>query len=1829
MAENNLGIKTKFPTFEDAQAEWEKQTAFHLRAGQQINSALIGIDEQVRTIEQQAVREQLDQVIPASRALLDPYGQIGGLGFIDLPRPDKRFTNFEELNARMGRILVQGRIHQYYFDLYTTIPRLISNSVAVALEEGGADITVDDILQVAVPPDVLDEFSRNQINDIIQGMIDVFVGVRYPVDEPFTSEQLDEVDRSELKLDALVAPVRPSIKPTVTIATVSEIRKQLVQSIIPISKLTDDNWEDVMKGNGLTDADLELVNFARLDSQRIVEAWQEQIAANDAFDVGMRELPPYRASEILAAALISPAQPLLLATNWYFERVSQPLAGILWGSFGVGDIEAQYREYVKAGDSRWQAAGKAWEDWDGNWALKYLVMEAVVDPLSYLGWGIATKITRPLGAFGRLVGTGERAFTTVMELPFDLIKTGIKRLPLSMIQRAGRYQAVAGQTVERYMESFTGRPLSFMSMEQWDKGVRAATRAARQHPQSDTDMVRAGMAFLHHEPIGEDLVRSWARQLKSGLSAEEITRVTIDNVDDIFEQWFTKRIGTAEEVAGRILSVLDAADIDDVTRSLARKLVNARADRLNAGARAYGVAKSPHAAMRAFQKASYRTYVNTEKSAASLVRMEHGRYASLLDSIGGQLSTIWRDQVERKITRPFAEAYLTFGMYGPMNVLEDYFRSALGGVFPHRMTNEQWDLVRFGLNVDPQLSVFGLQEQLGTTFVREGTADQFNNWVIQLAALGQKGWGDKIQKFLVRLPGGVGMDIRRNFVASKYIQILSENGGEALTKLMRMGPELPGNLDKHLVKSIDQVITRAKVSGNPDMVRSLKQMFTRKKIMRNEIDTILKEHPNLSNNVRDRLMQFFDEDTLFNTAVDVEPRFAVVSNIDNRINDLNNVMLDDFIRGPQMATKQFTELSDKLVEFGIENPVELAQSIMSLNRMSELFGATPKQIMAQVTVRSRGLPLPERVDAFNIAFDDMSRFMESASQDIERVVNNLRERLTQPLFGDDVLQTTIARDANKLFDDMVALNQKSADFRRRINSWRSDQFAGKGRGDLGSDFWDSFYIQLDHQYDDFNTAIAGSYGKMLADIEQLSMSAGVRRTVRPPLRITDRPLSPNDIAMLIETRGDDVSRALLETLTVQNDRAFFIEYVLSKTRADDVGFSRSSIGDVYDQILHSMQVSPEDMNWISGAQRELNQVRNDLHVLHNSKLYPEEDIARIGSFFDETADAMDNEMFDNGALRPEFEGLQDIRQNSMDEAHKWYQKEYTDYSNANAFDSMMKQIYPFWTYESQRWFWVPRSFVRHPGVLAQWGRWQNNTDRGYIPIVGTSMEWNIARGTVGGVLSTRLMQRDYPEYYDQLEGASKMVEFSDALSRYGFYPGPVFSITLAALGGLETQMGETIPAIWKTPLNLLVGMFPDNEAVKLLSDKIFNDRFRDYMTIQEVLKLGGDGLRIWTKRKLNEELTPAENQMWTDARSYAAYYGAAFEQFGVFRLRSEEKRQIFDAVTELITEWTGFTAAQQDEARRRGIRIWDLVGGMSPAQQEVLKELDYYRWIGTARPLLPGREQLELNRLDQDWADVEEYTVGRREAKTQLEQEFLNGTRGPDAYLAGMRDESDKIREFIDQKMIDNPLMTLEGRTEYALEKGRTMPVQSPFNELINLYFSIELLETVDPATGEIVRDWDSYWGQREAIEDAIPDDYKADWQQVLSKNSTPTEELRADINKRYFIPYNSVWEVVLGTYTPEEQALLKELFSLERLGSNLPRQEEIKRQITGEDKLLVSDFRREVSAAKKALRFVNPMLDAWLFYWGKVTSFATPEARQTYNQIARNTGRNIGPGGV
>ena len=201
--------------------------------------------------------------------------------------------------------------------------------------------------------------------------------------------------------------------------------------------------------------------------------------------------------------------------------------------------------------------------------------------------------------------------------------------------------------------------------------------------------------------------------------------------------------------------------------------------------------------------------------------------------------------------------------------------------------------------------------------------------------------------------------------------------------------------------------------------------------------------------------------------------------------------------------------------------------------------------------------------------------------------------------------------------------------------------------------------------------------------------------------------------------------------------------------------------------------------------------------------------------------------------------------------------------------------------------------------------------------------------------------------------------------------------------------------------------------------------------------------------------------------------------------------------------------------------------------------------------------------------------------------------------------------------------MTLEGRAEYYKKYSIPVPVQHPMKELLNLYFSIELQDKHDEETGELVTDWDTFFAQRQAIEDAVLPELKGEWDTYISRNSTRLEEIRRDVYDAYFRKYYDIWEASLALYSENEQKLIKEFLFLQRTGKQLDRQEAI-RETTSEKTglMLISSFQSDVSDNRAALRYANPHLDAWLFYWGRVTSFKTPQAEAVYRQILLDTGR-------
>jgi len=214
-----------------------------------------------------------------------------------------------------------------------------------------------------------------------------------------------------------------------------------------------------------------------------------------------------------------------------------------------------------------------------------------------------------------------------------------------------------------------------------------------------------------------------------------------------------------------------------------------------------------------------------------------------------------------------------------------------------------------------------------------------------------------------------------------------------------------------------------------------------------------------------------------------------------------------------------------------------------------------------------------------------------------------------------------------------------------------------------------------------------------------------------------------------------------------------------------------------------------------------------------------------------------------------------LKQKSMDKTMISYHQDFTDYSDLNALDAFARHMCPFWSYEAQRWFWLPRAFISHPGVMNMWGKYMDNSDYGYIHMPGTSLDINVMRGTVfKGGLST-LLRKDYPEYYDQ--AFPELFEGVDYLQRFGFYPNILYSFLTTEFGGKDPQLGQAMPAIIRTPLDLFVVAHPDSEAARQIQDRLFPDYFREYAQIcqathnatDDQVRRGITGVYVWGEKE--------------------------------------------------------------------------------------------------------------------------------------------------------------------------------------------------------------------------------------------------------------------------------------------------------------------------------------------------------------------------------------------
>ena len=609
----------------------------------------------------------------------------------------------------------------------------------------------------------------------------------------------------------------------------------------------------------------------------------------------------------------------------------------------------------------------------------------------------------------------------------------------------------------------------------------------------------------------------------------------------------------------------------------------------------------------------------------------------------------------------------------------------------------------------------------------------------------------------------------------------------------------------------------------------------------------------------------------------------------------------------------------------------------------------------------------------------------------------------------------------------------------------------------------------------------------------------------------------------------------------------------------------------------------------------------------------------------------------------------EVRANAIAEMNLQRVQDFPDYDNPSAIGSVLKTIYPFWGYEAHRWAWyLPREMIRHPGVGLGWGKYQNNTDSGYIGLPGP-LDINPLRGTIAMGGMRRLITRDYPEYYDNFEGMS---EFFDYGSRFGFYPGFPIGMLLSAFGPSAggPQLGELVPPAARTLQGALAALLPDNPAVQLINETIFADRFRNYLVGQQVSRDSinatiGDydlrellakqragtldtneaaaleraansinGAEILRKQILEIPLTPEEEAAWARGVRGIGKWQPLMEQTGIFRFNPDERTAIREASYAVTEELTGVPRSILEDMRRYGFRWEDVWGARSPDHKQALNALELFGHFSTGIGLLPPQQRIAQANIQGFWQTVETNNGKFRSDLLLTEQEFEQGNvsfqtwdrerRRKAASLAGSIDELKAAPQFV------NVPVTIQERLEFGEQTGLKI-IFHPLEELRSLFYEIDLEETYDADLQDRVPNYQKYYLERLAVLSALRPDQREDFINFVNRNDTPLERLHFEVWQTHILPYRAASDAVLQGLSPEDQSIIGR--ANRAVGAE---RTELLTQTNQAGEPIVASFNAEVSAIRQSLRAVDPQLEGWLLFFGEIHQPTTPAGQIAFDEI-------------
>jgi len=1547
----------------------------------------------------------------------------------------------------------------------------------------------------------------------------------------------------------------------------------------------------------------------------------------------------------------------------------------------TGDLlRNDYNKNREAGMNHWTAMGKAWEDLESNeWAK--MGLEIFTDPVNVLGFGWlmqGAKATRGIPVLGRIFGASgafERGFIRFCEAPFGFVKTKLlMRIPKTTGQKADYFGRQITDMVKMPQERIAGKALENIPADDFVEANLKAIRYAVDNPAAVDETAMLGRAYIARKQLTHTEFIEWGRAFGKTFDPSDITPGMIQDLESIVASTITP--GSMSPAPGRISRNLDAAaqDLcrnvfniadDETNMKIAKGLITSTYDRTVAE----GIKMAKLAPLESLQtlKAHGREIILSEGYEKWwLWQQRHGFMAGMVNTIEPIYRRIWQEGIEKHLVMPFARAFLLTGNYFPYNYVEEVLRTYCGrggGVYG-RVTPARANVMFIGLSgVDPELArslnitrygyrdigkalVGGTLQPVGIGEMTHAVAlttteREFGVEMVEKALTG--GWipkiGNKVHNAALfpinasQLSGGIQ---RNGYCITVWQDNLTDLAPKTMVGIEKSIPKFTPTIGigDDIGKGIHQMVHDASLVG-PSAVQSVPSAFTARNIKMGQVNKAVMKYGELT-----EVWDVFLKGAYTGELWDDLPAFMVKS---------QDILADRLINAPRIKADRLQHLVDDLL--ASTNKIETKEQIMGYaHALQDISMESPETISSLFTgAQHRISTLPTaaaRETAWAEAYSNIMPFLNQCEKQSKRLSDHIKANLG------DLLTKTEVEQLDNCMDVAVARVLKIQDTRKVAMKKSEELIARKVRPN--SPEW---IKELTEIWEKHFTIDA----ELLAD--QISAARGLGRVMGVSVRTakidaTGRALTPADIAKLFHSTGDQISYAMMNSASLMR-KEYFVALVRRQsiemasaagTTRQALGFTDDAIGEVYDKLIYGVRSDPAVHDILTRKYAEMDNLSRDLESIRINHSVNKEAAMHIQGYCDEVADNLRKlDIYQPVKGQLAREGTDEwwrIKQEAMDKTMLSYHQEFTDYTNLNILDKFMTHIFPYWTYESQRWFWLPRNFATHPLIMNTWGKFMDNSDFGYVHIPGTSLDVNFTRGTVykGGMSS--LVRRDYPEYYDQM--FPEFVETMDYVKRWGFFPNVFWELLLTSYGGRKPQTGQILPTIVKTPLDLFIAAHPESDVAKKLYGVLFPDYFQDYMRMTEVsdkattdqIQRGITGVSIWEKMERNETLTAEEQGLWDNAVGRVSLMSPWMSHAGVFRMRHEDRIRAYEWWGEYIEEITGVNVKTQKWLRMHGYTVGDVCPGLSQLDIMQIQEAEeYMRWIKprVTASLRPSSE-IEDNLIQSEfWGMVRRHREANNIEMLRIEGQAFRGEGGwisKAEYVDKMRGISKDNADYIHEEHGDtfnhttgeweaNPVtknkfswipLTAEERALYYAEKGINLNMGA-FDEMLNEWFQLTVKEKIDPVTNTPYLDWGTFFATQDAIEKMLPPELKSDWHTYLRHNETPGRTLYREAVENYLVPYWNVSDVIKKEmFTPEEQDLIDEYYAIQDIDPT--RAAEIQ-EITRPNGLkLISQYRTMTTNARKKLRMTLPTLDAQLLYWNVTSTLLTPEAQLIYDNL-------------